>query len=115
MAARDVFRLEGVFPEIKGALAFGALEALAFAQKVGDRRSVAAALNALAQLHRVEGQPDIAEPLYHQALLLARELGDRESIAIALLNLAMVSIGRSLGDRAQTMLREVLEIAAEIG
>ena len=35
MAARDVLGPEGIFPEIEGALAFGALQALAFAQ-AGD-------------------------------------------------------------------------------
>jgi tetratricopeptide (TPR) repeat protein len=90
-------------------------EALALARKLGDKRQVAAALNALAQLHRVEGELDTAEPLYEQVLALARELGDRESIAIGLLNLAMVAIGRDSRDRARRMLLDVIEISEEIG
>jgi len=67
-------------------------EALVLAQERGDQRELAAAINAIAQLHRMEGDLDKAEPLYEEVLRLARELGDRESIAIGLLNLAMVVI-----------------------
>jgi tetratricopeptide (TPR) repeat protein len=90
-------------------------EALALARELGNKRQLAAALNGLAQVHRVEGDLDTAEPLYEQMLALARELGDREIIAIGLLNLAMVSIGRGAGDRARGMLLEVLAMAEEIG
>jgi len=77
----------------------------------GDQRELAAAINAIAQLHRMEGDLDKAEPLYEEVLRLARELGDRESIAIGLLNLAMVGISRASGDRAREMLLAVLAIA----
>jgi tetratricopeptide (TPR) repeat protein len=90
-------------------------EALALAQGLGNKREIAAALNALAQLHRVQGEPDLAEPLYENAVTLAHQLGDRESIAIGLLNLTMVSIGRGAIDRARGMLLEALTIADEIG
>jgi tetratricopeptide (TPR) repeat protein len=90
-------------------------EALALAQQQGNKREIAAALNVLAQLHRMEGALDAAEPLYERGLALARELGDRESIAIGLLNLAMVAIGRGAGDRAREMLQDALAIAEEIG
>ncbi len=36
-------------------------------------------MNGLAQLHRVEGNLDLAEPLYEQAIALARDIGDRET------------------------------------
>ena len=78
-------------------------------------RELATALNALAQLHRMEGQLNAAEPLYENVLSLARDLGDQESIAISLLNLAMVSIDRSNGERARPMLIEALSIAKQIG
>jgi tetratricopeptide (TPR) repeat protein len=73
------------------------------------------AMNALAQLDRMEGKLDKAEPLYEQVLALARELEDQESIAIGLLNLAMVAIGCRAHDRAQGRLVEALAIAREIG
>ena len=90
-------------------------EALTLAREVGHKRELLGALNAMAQLHRAEGEGDLAEPLYENMLTLARELGDRESYAIGLLNLAMVSIGRGSTERASGMLLEVLDIANEIG
>ena len=53
-------------------------EAVALARELGSRRELAVALNALAQLHRMEGQLDVAEPLYEEVLSLFRELGDQE-------------------------------------
>lgn len=90
-------------------------EGVELARQMGDKRELAAALTGLAQIHRVEGLLEPAEPLYDHAVALAREIGDRESVAIGLLNLAMVSIGRGVGERAAGMLREVIAIAAETG
>jgi hypothetical protein len=78
-------------------------------------RELAAAINALAQLHRAEGALDAAEPLYEQVLAQAGELGDREIIAVAMLNLAMVSIGHRADRRARDRLLGALVIAEEIG
>ena len=39
-------------------------EALDLARELGNKRELAAALNALAQLHRMEGELDAAEPIY---------------------------------------------------
>jgi hypothetical protein len=85
------------------------------ARELGNRREIAAALIALAQVHRVEGHLDAAEPLYAEALALARELGDREIVCVALLNLAMVIIGRTSAKGVPPMLLEALVIANEIG
>jgi len=91
------------------------VEALDLARRHAGRRDVAAALNALAQLHRVEGELDAAEPLYEQVVAIVREIGDRESTALALLNLAMVYIGRGQRAGARNALVEVDAIAREIG
>jgi len=90
-------------------------EAVTLARDLGDQRELAAAFNALAQLHRVEGELGLAEPLFENAVLITRELGDQEGIAIGLLNLAMVSIGRGSGEQARRMLLEVVTIARQIG
>jgi tetratricopeptide (TPR) repeat protein len=90
-------------------------EALDLVRATGDRHDLAAALNAMAQLHRTQNELDAAIPLYEQVLVLAREAGDRETTAIALLNLAMASIGHDAEDRVPAMLLEVLDIAADIG
>ena len=75
-----------------------------------------AALNALAQLHRMEGELDEAEPLYERRRgPRARAGRSRDSSPSALLNLAMVSIGRGGATPARAMLLEVLAIAEEIG
>src|SRR5207244_6776137 len=84
-------------------------------RKHAGRRDVAAALNALAQFHRIEGALDLAEPLYEQVVAIVREIGDRESTALALLNVAMVYIGRGQGERARNALVDVDALAAEIG
>jgi tetratricopeptide (TPR) repeat protein len=98
------------------ALARGhAEEALALEQELGNKHQIAAAFNALAQIHRLEGDLGSAEPLYEKVVALAREDGEREIIAIGLLNIAMVSIGRGLADRAAALLLEVAAIGEEIG
>jgi tetratricopeptide (TPR) repeat protein len=91
------------------------VEALALAQRLGNKLELAGAQNALAQLYRVEGELDVAEPLYESVVALARELGNDEIVAIGLLNLAMVSIGRGATDRTRTLLLDVLPIAERIG
>ena len=90
-------------------------EALKLALELGNKRALASALNALAQLDRMECKLDTAEQLYERVIALARELEDQEPIAIGLLNLAMVSIGRGSRDRALETLTEALEIAEAIG
>ena len=64
------------------------------AQTLGDPRDIAAALNQVAALHRMQGDLDTAMSLYKQVHDLATGLGDQESVAIALLNLAMVAVAR---------------------
>jgi tetratricopeptide (TPR) repeat protein len=90
-------------------------EALALARESGNKHQIAAALNALGQLTRLEGRLDEAEPLYANVLALAREQGNRESTAFALLNLAMASIGRRRASGVQAMLLEALAIADDLG
>ncbi len=90
-------------------------EALELARELGNQRELAVASNALAQLNRLDGQPDAAEPLYEQVVALARQLSDREFAAIGLLGLAMLAVGRADTDRARDLLREALIIAEETG
>ena len=90
-------------------------EAVERARAIPNKRELAAALNMLAHVNRLEGRLEEAEPLYGQAVALVRELGDRESIAIGLLNLAMVAIAGGADVRATPILVEALAIADEIG
>ncbi|MEO6409012.1 MAG: tetratricopeptide repeat protein [Burkholderiaceae bacterium] len=89
--------------------------ALDLAQARGDRRELAAALNALAQVHRLEGTFDRAEVLYREALQITRELGDHETTAVALLNLALVGVARGNPEAAVSLLIEAQEISDAIG
>jgi len=88
-------------------------EALRIAEQSSNKRQICSVSNALAQLHRLEGDVDRAEPLYKQSVSLARELGDREFTAIGLLNLAMVAIARHSDESARALVREVFAIVEE--
>jgi len=83
------------------------------AQSGGGKREIACALNALAQLERVEGHPEKTEPLYLEMVRLMREVGDLESAAIGLLNLAMVCITQGNGEAAGAMVGEALATAEQ--
>ena len=90
-------------------------ESLALARELGDPLRLEQALTSLAELYRVEGDLDRAEPLYAESLAMNREEGAGSNIAVNLLNLAMVAIGRGSAARAREILVEVLQIAARIG
>ena len=87
-------------------------EAVALARELGKRRELAVALNALAQLHRMEGQLSVAEPLYEEVLVAcARVLVIRTpSLSPFLTWPWYLSAGRR-GERAQPMLLEALAIS----
>ena len=65
------------------------------------RREIAVASNALAQLHRLDGKLDAAEPLYEEVVALAHELGDTRIRRRRNSWLAMVAIGRGAAERAR--------------
>jgi tetratricopeptide (TPR) repeat protein len=90
-------------------------ESLALARELGDALRLEQALTSLAELYRVEGDLDRAEPLYAESLAMNRMDGAGSNIAVNLLNLAMVAIGRGSADRAREILVEALQIAAQIG
>jgi hypothetical protein len=85
-------------------------EALILSKELGNKREVAAVLNALAQVHRVQGNMDAADRILPRCLGTARGLEDREIICIGLLNLAMVSICAAYGTPPERFL-EVHAIA----
>ncbi|NJR72462.1 MAG: tetratricopeptide repeat protein [Gammaproteobacteria bacterium] len=90
-------------------------EALQLATTINNPREVAAAKSVYAQLLRVMGELDEAEPLYAASLAIARELRDQEYIAISLVNLAMVFIERKQTEQVAAMLLEALAIGEAIG
>jgi predicted ATPase/class 3 adenylate cyclase len=90
------------------------VEAYEFAGKGGDKRQLAAACNALAHLHRVEGSLAAAEALYDKVVSMARELDDHEMIAIGLLNLAIVCSIQQRDSRSAQLVLEALTFAARL-
>ena len=76
---------------------------------------MAAAVNALAQLERSEGQIEAAEIHYAETVRLARALGDQDVIAVGLLNLAMVAASRGQHAELRRLLVEVMQIAEHNG
>jgi hypothetical protein len=90
-------------------------EAVALARQLGNKRDVAAALNNLGQIHRVDGKLDEAGALYDQVLAVAREIGDYEILGISLLNLAMVRILARTQGSIPPLLREALAIVEKTG
>jgi tetratricopeptide (TPR) repeat protein len=90
-------------------------EALERARSTRSEREITAALNMLAQLHRVEGSLDTADLLFQEVIVKARGLGDVESIAIGLLNRAMIAVTRRAPEQAAAMLCEILMMNAELG
>ena len=85
------------------------------ARASNNPRQVAGAVNAVAQIDRLEGQLEQAHARYQDFLRLARQLGDAEYIAVGLLNLAMVAVSRQEAPAAARMLLEVMQIADDNG
>jgi non-specific serine/threonine protein kinase len=91
------------------------LEALAEARARDDAPVIAAALNELGMVRRLQRDLDSAARHLEEALARFRALGDRHGTAHALLNLG--STARVAGDtaRATRLLTESLELFREIG
>jgi predicted ATPase/DNA-binding winged helix-turn-helix (wHTH) protein len=89
-------------------------KAIDLSRESGNKRELAASLNGLAQLKRMQGALDAADRLYQQALALMRELVDWQSSAFILLNLAIVAVGRKAKMPARESLQAVLAISVEM-
>lgn len=97
----------------RGAVARARFEAaIRDAREVGAKPIVGAALNGLAELHRVEGDLDRATALYEESLATFREEGSF-NVAVLLLNLAMVAIQRGDLAASRSRLVEVARLAAQ--
>ena len=92
---------------------FEAAEAAARAG--GSTRQLAGAVNAVAQIDRLEGRLDPAQARYQESLQLARQAGDPDYVAVALLNLSMVAVSRRQASAVEAMLLEVMQIADDNG
>lgn len=78
-------------------------DALAAARQIPERPDLLVqAANVLAELERLEGRLDAAQPLYEEALRRARALGDRLTTLAVLANLCMLALAQALSGPAQT-------------
>ncbi len=92
-----------------------AADAVAAARTLGNARQLASALNALAQIDRMEGRLDGAEASYTEALALARSFDDPDYIAALQLNLVMVSLSAGRTGGVCERVAAVVAIADQIG
>jgi len=85
------------------------------AQRVGDRRQMSAALNALAMVRCNRGDLTQAKNLHTESLALAREIADRQWMAVALINLGRISMEQAEYDQAIALFNESLALFRALG
>ncbi|MCC6779921.1 MAG: tetratricopeptide repeat protein, partial [Hyphomicrobiales bacterium] len=85
-------------------------QSLAIARDIGDRRSIAAALQPLGMAHQGLGEFDQARRYMEEALAMARDLGEQREIACALVALAQVHRGAGSADQAEPLYAEALAL-----
>jgi predicted ATPase/class 3 adenylate cyclase/Tfp pilus assembly protein PilF len=90
-------------------------EGLALARELGDKQSVATALNSLGFVALSSRNYAIAHALHEEGLALARELGDKQNVATALNRLGLLA--RYHGDyaAARRLHEESVAIRRELG
>ena len=65
-------------------------QSLAASERIGDRRSMSAALNNLGILLKDQGKLEEALGVHQRSLALRREIGDRNWTAVSLSNIGVV-------------------------
>jgi predicted ATPase/class 3 adenylate cyclase len=90
-------------------------ESLALHRRLGNPRSVAYALNNLANAAVHQGDYQRAGSLYEEAVELCRREGDQRDLAFALTNLADVVARQEQHQRARQLYEESVAIFAELG
>jgi tetratricopeptide (TPR) repeat protein len=85
---------------------------LQLAREQGDTERTRRALNTLGGVHRVAGNPELAQPLFEECLRLAREQGDSHYTAMVAGNLATTYIARGELTRAWPLALEHIEVSS---
>jgi tetratricopeptide (TPR) repeat protein len=88
-------------------------EALRLARELGNRKDIAACLNALGHSAQMQDDYGRAATCYEESLHLAEELGNKIMVAVGLLNLGFLSLHLGQIDRATLRLRESLLLSQE--
>ncbi|MFF3457122.1 tetratricopeptide repeat protein [Streptomyces sp. NPDC002730] len=89
--------------------------ALATAEELGNRASIATTYHQLGTLAQLRGEYDEAEQHYRTALAIAEDLGNRASIAGGHHQLGMIAQLRGEYDEAEQHYRTALAIAEDLG
>jgi len=90
-------------------------EALAIGRSVGDKRTVAASLNEMAQAYVVLGKGDAALASFNEAMQVRREIGAKKEIGDTLIDLGSFYEDRGQHEQALNMFRESLQIQRDSG
>src|SRR5271156_5130513 len=90
-------------------------ESLASARQLGDKRSLAVALNALGVTARDQDDFAASQALFEESLVVWKELGDRVAAARTLSNLANGAKLQGDHARARALFEECLAIFRELG
>jgi predicted ATPase/class 3 adenylate cyclase len=90
-------------------------EAVAIYRQLGDEAGLGAALNDLAYLPMLMGEPDLAERLFTEARDIFRELGDRWQAALAEMNIASTKFFLGDYERARDVIEAVVPVIRERG
>ena len=90
-------------------------ESLEIARRLGDKRSIAVSLNAMAVNARDRGDLAVARTLFEESLSLWRELHDGMAVGRALSNLATVVNLQGDSTHARSLYEECLAIFRELG
>ena len=90
-------------------------QSLAIHRDLGNRGGEAEALNETGTLHRLSGEPAVAEVHHQQALELARAIGTVRDEAQALAGLARCSAAVGHTSRAQALLQQAYVMLQRIG
>ncbi len=90
-------------------------ERLHLAQRYGDRRSEANALNMLGIVHHQYGEIRVAQQIYEQAIQVMRTIGDRRGEALSLHNLGLVSFSLGEWEASLRCQEQYLSLSRSIG
>lgn len=85
------------------------------ARAARDERSKSTALNAIAEIHRADGNLAVAETYYNRAVAAARLQHDAYRLAVMLCNLACVLIATGQLDRARSAFCEAVALMRDLG
>jgi len=89
-------------------------ESITIAREIGDRRSIALALQPLGMVHHGLGEFELARTHMEEALAMAREFGNRREIAAALIGLAQQHRFDGNLSLAEPLYREALDVGREL-